>query len=150
MEENFEKVAYSQCYSIVNFLVEEGEIVVTQNFLDILEQRRDLGYQFDLNDSDSIELHPDTEKILTYVFLECVATSDEKNKIVNAVRTLKSIITDESEEVEEGSLLPIDVTRLKWSDRVKLKLKKILSLGIHMKNAGNANMEENLENVYNK
>ena len=150
MEENFEKVAYSQCYSIVNFLVEEGEIVGTQNFLDILEQRRDLGYQFDLNDSDSIELHPDTEKILTYVFLECVATSDEKNKIVNAVRTLKSIITDESEEVEEGSLLPIDVTRLKWSDRVKLKLKKILSLGIHMKNAGNANMEENLENVYNK
>lgn len=132
MKENFNKDAYTQAYIIVKFLLEIGEIVVPENLLNVLEKRRNINYQFDLNDIKNIQLNPDTEKILTIVYIECIANHDDRNKIKKATKTLRKIIINEEEKDEKinKKLLPVDINSLKWNEKIKIKLRKMLSLSI--------------------
>ena len=81
MEAIYDAKAYKQAYVISNFLIDTGEIVMTQKLLDTLEARMDKDYYFDMNDINNIELLPDTEKILTQIYLECLAPAKEKEKM---------------------------------------------------------------------
>lgn len=144
MEKSFDENAYSQAYAIVNFLVEEGEIIISQELWETLENKRNVNYTFDLNDIGNIELNPDTEKILTIVFLEFIASEEEKTEIDKAIRILKKAVINEEETIG-NELLPIDFSSLKWSKRIKLKMKKLFSI-----NSRNTRWEETSKNGYQK
>ena len=55
MEAIYDAKAYKQAYVISNFLIDTGEIVMTQKLLDTLEARMDQDYYFD-NILSKIEL----------------------------------------------------------------------------------------------
>ena len=133
MENNFDKNAYTQTYVIVNYLLQTGEIVVPEKMINELESKRNTNYKFNINDINKISILPDTEKLLTYVFLECVANSEEKKQINLLVSNLRKIIINEDIEKQiQQNALPMNLTTLKWSEKFKIALKKLLILGTPM------------------
>lgn len=126
MDDKYSSNAYTQAYVIVNYLLEMGEIIVPENLIKTLEDKRNIEYKFDLNDLKNIQLHPDTEKILTIVYLECIANSDEKKKIIKSIKYLrKTIIKEDLDKENSIECLPMDVNSLKWIDKIKIKINAI-------------------------
>lgn len=129
MAEIYNANAYKQAYVISNFLIDNGEIVMPQDLLDVLESRMNKEYYFDINDINKIELLPDTEKILTQIYLECLASAKEKEKIFKLTKELKKIILDEEETSNvEKSLMLADLTGLKFFEKIRIKLNKFIAL----------------------
>ena len=129
MEAIYDAKAYKQAYVISNFLIDTGEIVMTQKLLDTLEARMDQDYYFDMNDINNIELLPDTEKILTQIYLECLAPAKEKEKIFKLTKELKKIILNEDDKNanEQKSLILADLTGLKFFEKIRIKLNRLIS-----------------------
>ena len=129
MEAIYDAKAYKQAYVISNFLIDTGEIVMTQKLLDTLEARMDKDYYFDMNDINNIELLPDTEKILTQIYLECLAPAREKEKILKLTKELKKIILNEDDKNanEQKSLILADLTGLKFFEKIRIKLNRLIS-----------------------
>lgn len=129
MEAIYDAKAYKQAYVISNFLIDTGEIVMTQKLLDTLEARMDKDYYFDMNDINNIELLPDTEKILTQIYLECLAPAKEKEKILKLTKELKKIILNEDDKNanEQKSLILADLTGLKFFEKIRIKLNRLIS-----------------------
>ena len=130
MQEIYDRNAYKQAYVISNFLIENGEIVMPQELLDTLEVRMNKEYYFDMNDISKIELLPDTEKILTEIYLECIATVKEKEKILKLTKELEKIILDEKNEKNskvQNSLMLADLSGLKFFDKIKIRLNRLIS-----------------------
>ena len=125
MEYNFNENAYQEAYEIINFLVDAGEIVVPQKTLDVLEKGRNINHSFNLNDINRKTLHPDTEKILTSVYLECIATNKEKSKINKAVKVLRKTIIQ-----EEGVKPVTSLATITWSDKIRAKLMQPVKIKI--------------------
>lgn len=122
--EKFEENAYTQAYVIINFLVDIGEIVISNNILENIEKNMNRDYYFNLNDINKTTLLPDTEKILSFIFEDCVVTDKERDIIEKASKEIKRVI--EKEENQESLLL--DLNSLKWSEKFKMKIKKLLKL----------------------
>lgn len=117
MDERYDKNACQEAYVIVNFLVENGEIVVSQDLIEFLENNRNTEYKFDLNDINNRELLLDTEKILAKVYIECIATKSEKAKIIKSLKTLHKTILKE-DYVEKNTGLSV----LRFRDKLKQRL----------------------------
>ena len=130
MEKDFDKDAYAQSYVIINYLLKTGEIVVPEKLMNKLECNKNPEYKFNINDINKISILPDTEKILTYAFLECMISAKEKQQINSLVSNLRSLIINEkNEEIIKEDALPIDLATLKWSEKFKIAIKKLLILG---------------------
>lgn len=130
MQEIYDANAYKQAYVISNFLIDNGEIVIEQKLLDTLENRMNKDYYFDMNDINECDLLPDTEKILTQIYLECLATTKEKQKIFKLTNELRKVILDEKEENTqkiEKSLILTDLTGLKFWEKIKIKINRLIS-----------------------
>lgn len=129
MQEIYDANAYKQAYIISNFLIDNGEIVMEQKLLDTLEKRMNKDYYFDMNDINNIELLPDTEKILTQIYLECLASAKEKEKIFKLTKELKKIILNEDNKNanEQKSLILADLTGLKFFEKIRIKLNRLIS-----------------------
>ena len=129
MQEIYDAKAYKQAYIISNFLIDNGEIVMEQKLLDTLENRMNKDYYFDMNDINNIDLLPDTEKILTQIYLECLASDKEKEKIFKLTKELKKIILNEDNKNanEQKSLILADLTGLKFFEKIRIKLNRLIS-----------------------
>ena len=128
MDEKYNPNAYKQAYIITNYLVDIGEIVISQNLLDTLESRMNKEYYYDLNDINNIELLPDTEKILSYIYLQYKIDAKEKEKILKLTKQLKKIIIgEEKEETENSSSMLLDLNSLNFFKKLKIKLNRIIS-----------------------
>ncbi len=123
MASNFNKDACQEAYEIVNFLLQRGEIVVPNKIMDVLENNRNTNHKFDLNDIQHIKLHPETELILTAVYIECMTTEAEKNKISKAVSTLQSVITK-----KESSPVEMGLTTITFMQKLRAKLRETIKV----------------------
>lgn len=126
MKNKYDKDACAQSYVIINYLVQTGEIVISEKLITELELNMNKNYSFSINDLNKIELLPDTEKILTEVYLESVATDEERKNIEELVLKLKQIIKKEPIEEAQGVLAPLNLTELKWSEKFKIAIKRLL------------------------
>ena len=114
MEYNLNENACQEAYVIVTYLLENGEIVVPQKIMDVLEKNRNINHSFDINDIENRTLHPDTEKILTEIYIECIASQSEIKKINKSVKMLQQTITNDMYKSNEVSL-----ATLSWGDKLK-------------------------------
>ena len=126
MDMEFNKNACAQGYVIINYLMQTGEIVVSEKLMNYLEINRNKDYNYSINDLNTIKLLPDTEKILTEVYLESIATAEERETITELVSRLKEIIKNEPIEEVQTSLAPMSMTELKWSEKFKIAIKRLL------------------------
>ena len=117
--------AYSQAYEIIKFLLKNGDIVISENLANNIEQRRDKGYNFNINDIKETELLEDTKKILCVVYLEGIA--ENKEEILKNVDTIKKLILNDVSKQEEinKELLPLNTKDLKLKDKILIALKKL-------------------------
>lgn len=125
MFENFDENAYKQAYVIINYLVNSGEIVISQEFINKIEQKMNKDYYFDLNDIKSVKILPDTEKILAVVYLEYILSEKERTKVSNFTSKLKKIIV--KEEKQEIGLITQDLSELSVFEKLKVKFNKLLA-----------------------
>ena len=125
MNKEFDKNAYAQSYVIVNFLLKIGEIVVPERLMNVIDSRRNKNYKFDINDLNKIEILPDTEKILTEIFVECIANKEEKEKIDFFVANLRKLIINEQIEESKDNELPLNLATLNLAEKFKIAIKKI-------------------------
>lgn len=146
MAKEYDKNAYAQSYVIVNYLLELGEIIVPDKLMNILENKRNKNYKYDINDLNQIELLPDTEKILTEVFLECLVNKEEKKEIENSVANLRKLIINEQIEVQEENNLPLNLATLKLTERFKIAIKKIWNISSARRKMGNK-LEKGIERL---
>ena len=117
--------AYTQAYVMTNFLVETGEIVISENLIDTIENRMNKNYYFDLNDIKQAEIMEDTEKILTQVYLECMVDEKEKTKITKLSNQLQNLILEEEELKENQALLPVKSNDLSFFEKLKITFNKL-------------------------
>ncbi len=117
--------AYSQAYEIIKFLLKNGDIVISENLANNIEQRRDKDYVFNINDIKETELLEDTKKILCAVYLEGMA--EHKEEILKNVDTIKKLILNDVSKQEEinKELLPLNTKDLKLKDKILIALKKL-------------------------
>ena len=130
MKQTYDKNAYKQAYVIANFLIEHMGIVMPQNLLDVLENRMHNSYYFDINDINTVQLLPDTEKILTKIYLECLVKEKEKEKIYKLTRELKVIIEDKqltTESKKDNALLAIDTADFSFWEKIKIKFNRLIT-----------------------
>lgn len=130
MQEKYDANAYKQAYVIANFLIENGGIVMPQELLDILECRMNKDYYFDMNDIKKVEILPDTEKILTQIYLECIVNKKEKEKIYKLTKELKKIILEEDEkkvEKNQNFLISADLAGLKFFEKIKIRFNRLIA-----------------------
>lgn len=142
MSKEIDKNAYAQSYIIVNYLLQIGEIIVPERLINNIDSKRNKDYKFDINDINKVEILPDTEKILTEVFLECIATSKEKEQINLLVSNLRKLIINEPIEETQKELLPMSLATLKWTEKFKIAIKKFLMMSNPMYKS-NSKLEKN-------
>ena len=147
MKKELDKNAYVQSYVIINYLLQTGEIVVSENLMNNIELNIDNSFKFNINDLNKIELLPDTEKILTDVYMENIATSEEKEEIKELVSKLRKIIKNEPIEETQTNLSPLNLTELKWTEKFKIAIKKLLYIVNHTGKT-NTNLDNNIKNDY--
>jgi len=78
----FDSKAYSEVYEIINMLSAEEKTKIPEKWHELIETKRDKEYKFDARDED-IKLLEDTEKILSVLYTDYLATEDER-KIIQA------------------------------------------------------------------
>lgn len=117
--------AYSQAYEIIKFLLKNGDIVISENLANNIEQRRDKGYNFNINDIKETELLEDTKKILCVVYLEGIA--ENKEELIKNVEIIKKLVLKDTSIEEEinKELLPLNTKDLKLKDKILIALKKL-------------------------
>lgn len=117
--------AYSQAYEIIKFLLKNGDIVISENLANNIEQRRDKEYNFNINDIKETELLEDTKKILCVVYLEGIA--ENKEELIKNVEIIKKLVLKDTSIEEEinKELLPLNTKDLKLKDKILIALKKL-------------------------
>ena len=83
-----ESRAYTQAYYIIDSLSEELKSKIPQRILKAIESQMDKTYEFYVDDDDleNIELLEDTEKILSVIYTDYLATDEERKIIKNKER----------------------------------------------------------------
>lgn len=117
--------AYSQAYEIIKFLLKNGDIVISENLANNIEERRDNDYVFNINDIKETELLEDTKKILCVVYLEGIA--ENKEELIKNVEIIKKLVLKDTsiEEVVNKELLPLNAKDLKLRDKILIAIKKL-------------------------
>lgn len=142
MNKEYDKNAYEQSYVIVNYLLQTGEIVVSENLMNNIEINRNKDYRFNINDLNIIDLLPDTEKILTDVYMESIATAEERITINELVSKLHEIIKNEPIEEAQSNLAPLNLMELKWTEKFRIAIKKLLYI-VNPAGRTNTRLEKN-------
>mgnify|MGYP004595921257 FL=1 len=117
--------AYSQAYEIIKFLLKNGDIVISENLANNIEQIRNKEYNFNINDIKETELLEDTKKILCVVYLEGIA--ENKEELIKNVEIIKKLVLKDTSIEEEinKELLPLNTKDLKLKDKILIALKKL-------------------------
>ena len=101
-----EAKAYTQAYCVLQMLSEEDKKKIPEKLIEAIKNKMDSEYQFEVDTEDEEEpkLLVDTEKILSVVYTDYLATDDEKKVIKN--KEMKYMLEKEKEKQEK---YPTDV-----------------------------------------
>lgn len=80
-----DKRAYTQAYRMIEILPEKEKKKIPDNLIMGIKNNMDESYEFEIDDEnlDDIELLDDTEKILSVIYTDYLATDEEKKIIKN-------------------------------------------------------------------
>ena len=95
-----ESRAYTQAYVIINELSEEIKNKIPEKIINAIKSKMNKAYEFVISDEDieKMELLEDTEKILSVIYTDYLAT-DEERKIIKQKE--KSIFLNKEKEKQE-------------------------------------------------
>lgn len=101
-----EAKAYTQAYCVLQMLSEEDKKKIPEKLIEAIRNKMDNEYQFEVDTEDEEEpkLLVDTEKILSVVYTDYLATDEEKKVIKN--KEMKYMLEKEKEKQEK---YPTDV-----------------------------------------
>lgn len=101
-----EAKAYTQAYCVLQMLSEEDKKKIPEKLIEAIKSKMDNEYQFEVDTEDEEEpkLLVDTEKILSVVYTDYLATDEEKKVIKN--KEMKYMLEKEKEKQEK---YPTDV-----------------------------------------
>ena len=101
-----EAKAYTQAYCVLQMLSEEDKKKIPEKLIEAIKNKMDSEYQFEVDTEDEKEpkLLVDTEKILSVVYTDYLATDEEKKVIKN--KEMKYMLEKEKEKQEK---YPTDV-----------------------------------------
>lgn len=82
--------AYTEVYYIINQMSEELKSKIPEKFIKNIESKMDKDYEFYMEDDDyeNAELLEDTEKILSVIYTDYLATEEEREIILNKEKIL--------------------------------------------------------------
>ena len=75
--------AYTEVYYIINEMSEELRSLIPEKLIQNIKAKMDTGYEFNIEDEDieNLELLEDTEKILSVLYTDYLATEEERQVI---------------------------------------------------------------------
>ena len=93
-----EAKAYTQAYCVLQMLSEEDKKKIPEKLIEAIKNKMDSEYQFEVDTEDEEEpkLLVDTEKILSVVYTDYLATDEEKKVIKN--KEMKYMLEKEKEK----------------------------------------------------
>lgn len=85
--------AYTEAYYMINFLDEESKGAIPNNIMKNIENRMDKNYKFNVDENNvkEVKLLRDTEKILSVIYTDYLATEEERKIILEAEKKLSDI-----------------------------------------------------------
>lgn len=133
--------AYTEVYWIINQMSDELKSKIPTNVIHAIKDRMDLDYKFNIYEEDDIEeidLLDDTEKILSVLYSDYIATDDEK-KIIRAkenaieiekyknVEVQKLFSTNGKQKIHEFDIKHslIEKPKEKWYEKIKKFIRKL-------------------------
>lgn len=98
-----ESRAYTQAYVIIDNLSEELKKKIPQKIINAIKSKMDSSYQFNIEDEDieNIELLEDTEKLLSVIYTDYLATEEERKIIKGKERII--FLKEEAKKKEKYS-----------------------------------------------
>ena len=85
-----DKRAYTEAFYIINEMSEELRSKIPNEIIKNIENKMDRTYEFNIeNDMEDAELLEDTEKILSVLYTDYLATDEEREVIKNKEKILK-------------------------------------------------------------
>ena len=78
-----EAKAYTQVYFILQMLSVEDKKKIPENLIIGIKNKMDKNYHFDIEEDNETELLEDTEKLLSVIYTDYLATKEERNIIKN-------------------------------------------------------------------
>lgn len=141
-----DKKAYTQVYKLIEIMPEELKKNIPDTVILAIKNNMDNSYEFEIKDDDDIEnmeLLDDTEKILSVIYTDYIATEEEKKVIKNKERSIlfkmendkKENYTDEyvkfnkenkEKTIEENNKIA-EQPKQKWYKRFLGFLKKLVN-----------------------
>lgn len=80
-----DKKAYTEVYKLIEILPEEQKKKIPEDFIDVIKNNMDTSYKFEIDTEniEEIDLLEDTEKILSVIYTDYLATEEERRIIKN-------------------------------------------------------------------
>lgn len=80
-----DKRAYTEVYKLIEILPEEQKRKIPKDLIDVIKNNMDTSYKFEIDTEniEEIELLEDTEKILSVIYTDYLATEEERKIIKN-------------------------------------------------------------------
>lgn len=96
-----DKKAYTQAYKLIEIMPDELKKKIPDTVIIAIKNNMDNSYKFEMDDEniEEIDLLDDTEKILSVIYTDYLAT-DEEREIIKAKE--KTIIANNEEEKKAG------------------------------------------------
>lgn len=97
--------AYTEVYRFIEMLPEELKRKIPDSLIKGIKNNMDTSYQFEIDDEslDDMELLEDTEKILSVIYTDYLASEDEKKIIKNKE---SSILKEKEQKKKENFATP--------------------------------------------
>lgn len=136
-----EAKAYTQVSHIISLMSNSLKEKIPQDFIDMIERNKDKNYEIKEENVKDMVLLSDTEKILSVIYTDYIASEEEKVIIKNKEKMLylkeenkgkyninvfKNIESSKKTKNENISMIPKIEKR--WYQKIFEKIRKLLSL----------------------
>lgn len=133
-----DKRAYTEAFYIINEMSEELKSKIPNEIIKNIESKMDTNYEFYIDDDiDDAELLEDTEKILSVLYTDYLATEEERDIIKNKEKMLQERENTEVSDINIKEIFPkkqiteeknlVEVTKNKWYTNILKFFKNFLS-----------------------
>lgn len=136
-----EAKAYTQVSYIISLMSNSLKEKIPQDFIDMIERNKDKNYEIKEENVKDMVLLSDTEKILSVIYTDYIASEEEKviiknkekmlylkeeNKEKYNINVFKNIESSKKTKNENISMIPKIEKR--WYQKIFEKIRKLLSL----------------------
>ena len=136
-----EAKAYTQVSHIISLMSNSLKEKIPQDFIDMIERNKDKNYEIKEENVKDMVLLSDTEKILSVIYTDYIASEEEKviiknkekmlylkeeNKEKYNINVFKNIESSKKTKNENISMIPKIEKR--WYQKIFEKIRKLLSL----------------------